>query len=222
MKLINKIIHYYNKFDIHRDRERVEWTNTWIEDCSDKEKKHILLIGDSVTREFRGPISRMLNKSIDFIGSSSVFEDPCFYNIINCFFKKNIYKYSHIIINIGQKHGWYLQTCKNKKDKKRYEKSFEKFIKYMRKFCPNISILLTPPNVLDENLTKLNQSQCEEILSRSTIQTTIAKKYNYAIVDLYDFVLCDMQSFQYRDHSHFKSSESNEKIARYIIQTLKL
>lgn len=34
------------------NREKIEWFNYWIEDAN-QEKKRILLIGDSVTRQYR-------------------------------------------------------------------------------------------------------------------------------------------------------------------------
>ena len=41
-------------------REITEWSNTWIEEATDLSKKRILLIGDSVAREFRSYISKLL------------------------------------------------------------------------------------------------------------------------------------------------------------------
>ena len=72
-------------------REPIEWTNTWIENSRDSNAEHFLFVGSSVTRELRREFTKLVDNPCDFIGTSSSFEDPVFYNIFNSFFTKNRY-----------------------------------------------------------------------------------------------------------------------------------
>lgn len=57
--------------DCIRERENIEWSNTWIANA-DKEGPRCLLIGDSVTREIRAELDRFLfhKFSIDLFAAS--------------------------------------------------------------------------------------------------------------------------------------------------------
>ena len=203
-------------FKVFQDRENVEWTNTWIEACTNPTKPRILIIGDSVSRELRSEMSKMFSEyAFDFIGSSSSFEDPCFYNVLDAFFKNNVYNYQLILCNIVAKHGWYIQTNNNPKHVARYTKGFTGFVKYLQKRCKNVVLLTSTPNKLKEDPSLSDEVKNAEIQKRNAIQTKIFAKRGLLIVDLYSFVM--QNQYAYSDHCHFLERSASQEIARYIM-----
>lgn len=206
-------------FDIRLNRENIEWTNTWIENSQDIDKERILLIGDSIAREIRSRISNAIEKTVDFIGTSSLYEDPCFYNVFNAFFDNNLYKYSSIIISLGA-HAGYLNTSKNKEHCKRFKNSFEKFIQYCIKKCPNITILYITPQVYANNTSKYNKEMNLEICHRNKVYEEVAIKHNLKTIDIYSYILNNRYMFEFRDHCHFANEEAKISLANYIANSL--
>ncbi len=206
-------------FDIRLNRENIEWTNTWIENALDTDNERILLIGGSTAREIRSRLSKVLKKTIDFIGTSSLYEDPCFYNVFDSFFSNNVYKYSLIIINLGA-HGTYLHSSIDKIHSKRFKNSFEKFIQYCIKKCPNIAILFVAPQVYDDNTSEYNEEMNHEICHRNKIYKEVAKKYSLKTIDVYSYIISNRDIFEYRDHVHFANEESQMALANYIADSL--
>ena len=204
-------------FNPFKNREEVEWTNTWIEACDHPDKKRALFIGDSVTREIRSEMSKLYTDfAFDYIGTSSSFDDPCFYNIFDAFFSNNLYKYKLVFINIGAKHCWYIHTAKNRKAASDYKKSFKNFIKYMKDHVAGakIFILDTPPNRLKDNCSIWDETTNDEIFKRNKIQHSIAKDFGISVICLWDFVIS--KQYVYRDHCHFLNREASGEISRYI------
>ena len=200
-------------------RENIEWTNTWIEACLEPNKPRILLIGDSVTRELRSEMSKLHPEyAFDYIGTSSSFEDPCFYNILEAFFKNNYYQYKQIFCNIGAKHSWYINTAKRQDHSQRYEKNFSKFIKYVKKYTSRVIILLTPPNRLLEDIQKWDDEKNEEIQKRNEIQSKVAKREKIITIDLYDMVI--KNQYAYRDHCHFLERQTSQELVKNVFSVI--
>ena len=202
------------------NRENIEWSNTWIENSTQKDKKRLLIIADSVAREFRGQISQSLDQyAIDFIGLSSSFEDSFMYNIIDAFFKNNIYKYEAILLNIGNQHGFYLKTVENKNDEARYKNAWISFVNYIKKYNQKIILLTATPNVLNDDIKTYNSQINLEIMHRNKIQIDTIKSIGAQYIDLYNFV--QKNNFPYRDRQHFSGVDTQIKISEYIIQNLR-
>ena len=92
-------------------REKIEWLNYWIEDANEN-KKRILLIGDSVSRDIRkGMCTRLKDEyAVDLLAMSySIFEDDI-ENEIEHYFIKNPYQYEYILYNLGAHQG-YSRNC---------------------------------------------------------------------------------------------------------------
>lgn len=48
-------------------REHVEWLNFWFDNANEKRSDRILLIGDSVTHDYRKPLAQLTKKPVDFL-----------------------------------------------------------------------------------------------------------------------------------------------------------
>ena len=206
-------------FNYQTDRETIEWSNTWIENAGSSTSKRILIIGDSVARNFRGSISKFLpNYAVDYIGSSSVFEDTLLYNICDTFFKNEEYQWFMIILNIGGKHGYYLDTLHNQEQAAVYQKGYEQFLAYVKTKCKNIVMLTTTPTRMKKNVKKYDEKINAEIMSRNKIQTKLCLAEKIPTIDLYDYVI--QKKFSYIDAQHFKNKKIEKKVAEYIISQL--
>lgn len=209
-------------FEIYLNREDVEWTNSWIEDCTDKNKKHILFIGDSVLREIRSVMTNLISESVDFIGTSRSFLDPKFYDIFDAFFKNNNFSYSSIFLNIGFLHGMFSTASDNPLEYKVYINSYYKFIRYISEYSNKIILINSVPNVMINNLSQLDDEINTELYVRSKIQEDICNLFGYKNIDVFNFIIENKEKFEYRDHTHFKSKVITEYLAKYIIEKAKL
>lgn len=206
-------------FNKEKDRENVEWSNTWIDNAKNFGCPRILLVGDSVSREFRSSLGKLLPKyAVDFVGSSASIEDDLLYDVCDIFFKNKEYNYSLILVNIGEKHGMYLHTADNAEDAERYEQAYQKFLGYLYSHTPNIVILTTTPNVRVDNLKKFDDNVNKEICSRNKIQTQVSETLAFQTINLYFHVV--QQKFKYRDTQHFSGKKYQLALADYIISSL--
>ena len=181
-------------FNKEKDRENVEWSNTWIDNAKNFGCPRILLVGDSVSREFRSSLGKLLPKyAVDFVGSSASIEDDLLYDVCDIFFKNKEYNYSLILVNIGGKHGMYLHTADNAEDAERYEQAYQKFLGYLYSHTPNIVIL-------------------------TTTQTQVSETLAFQTINLYFHVV--QQKFKYRDTQHFSGKKYQLALADYIISSL--
>ena len=103
------------------NREEIEWTNTWIDYAFNPGHRRVLLLGDSVARQYRGRLRKQLEgTAIDFIGTSFSLEDEMLYRLLDCFFANREYAYDMLLLNLGGKHGYYLKTVQDEEDAARY------------------------------------------------------------------------------------------------------
>ena len=209
----------FPNFDL-KDRAEIAWSNTWVEHAPDLSRKRFLIIGDSVPRDYRGSLAKFLpGYSVDFIGSSSIFEDTLLYDLCDMVFKENIYHWSFVILALGGNHGLNLQTHNNQEDSTRYKKSLNVFIDYLQQRFNDVLIINTAPNRLSQNLKKYDENVNREISSRNLIMQQIASERGLKdYIDLYDYVM--QNGFKFKDPRHFKDKKTQEKIACFIINRL--
>lgn len=206
-------------FNKEKDRENVEWSNTWIDNAKNFGCPRILLVGASGAREFRSSLGKLLPKyAVDFVGSSASIEDHLLYDVCDMFFKNKEYSYSLILVNIGGKHGMYLHTADNAEDAEQYERAYQKFLGYLYSHTPNIVILTTAPNVRANNLKKFDDDVNREICSRNKIQTQVSETLAFQTIDLYSHAV--QKKFKYRDTQHFAGKKYQLALADYIINSL--
>lgn len=202
-----------------KNRETIEWTNTWVENAQDSECKRILLIGDSVTREFRGPISTLIPAyAIDFIGMSFSIEDDMLYHYLNAFFAANEYKYDLCILNIAGKHGYYLDTKYSREDQIRFENAYDTLLAFVKKNCPNIVVLTVTPSVSADKLKCWDDKVNEEIHHRNLLMIKSAQKFMCPCIDIFPY--CKEKRFKYRDSMHFADRKTQYEIVRFILNKL--
>ncbi len=198
-------------------RENIEWSNIWWEKANDAEQKRICLLGDSVTRDFRGKLNRRLDGKyvVDICASSSQITDPLLWKEYKFFLDCNEWKYSKIIINTGGQHGHERQCCADENYYKLFKESYRELINAVYAYCSDISIISYTPTVVKENLEKPDDIRNRELMVRNEIVSDIAKEFSIPYIDIWNLILAGGSDYKHRDFIHFEN-DSNERIGDYL------
>lgn len=198
-------------------REYIEWLNFWFDNANEKRTDRILLIGDSVARDYRGPLAQLTNKPVDFFATSTSISDDKFYKTLDLFFSYEEYRQykAHIQIGVHGIDGFGNAIQSNSIEE--FEKAYEKLITYVLKYIPDLTIALTTSVVKLDNLSELDEKINNEIIKRNQIAKKIAEKYKLEVNDLYSL----MFSEPHRDRVHFPK-EGSEKIAHKVAEVMNL
>lgn len=198
------------------EREDTEWLNFWFSRGNKNLDNRVLLIGDSIAREYRGPLENLINKPVDFFATSAYIADDMFWKQFDLFFSFKEYRQSKAHIQIGL-HG--INTfggAKHSNSLEEWEIYYEKLVKRIMEFIPDLTIALSTPAIIT-NTGVLYEKWNDEIIKRNRIAAKIAEKYKLNINDLYTLMLGE----PHRDMTHFPK-EGSEKIAKKIAESLKL
>lgn len=187
-------------------REKIEWLNYWIEDADNGEKKRILFLGDSVARDCRKVLNRMMEKEgyvVDLLAMSHSVFDEYFIEGIQYFINivKNSYQYQYILFNLGAHHGYSFKCSENEDVQTEYWNILEKTFKLLGQLCDNILVISgTPENRNDKD------SNNDEIEKRNDVLKQAANQAGLVYVDLYrgiydkDFSMTDR--FHYLENGY--------------------
>ena len=161
-------------------RESIEWCDIWISHANETNLPRVLLIGDSITRDYYPGVQRQLEGKV-YVGrlsSSAFISDPVLSKQIEMVLSQ--YKFNIIHFNNGM-HGWQHSEAE-------YEKAFPQFLKTIRKFAPNAKLIWasTTPLKVSPNLPADNQTQAtdERIAARNTSALKIAQASGITVDDL--------------------------------------
>lgn len=171
-------------------REYIEWSNIWIEDASNENKDRILLIGDSVTRQFRSTLSSLTQGkgySVDLLAMSHSIHDQMADDKIQFFFEeaqKNSYKYEYVLFQVGYHHGFAYACNTDQKVRAQYKRNMIRIINYIQKYCEKIYIISATPEQNNDGEERNNHMP--EIVERNRINQEIALEFQIEYINLYD------------------------------------
>lgn len=196
--------------------EKIEWLNYWIEDAY-KDKTRILLIGDSVAREYRKELNGIFEEediAVDLIATSASILDDRIKEEILFFLRQNDYKYQTVIFNIGAHHGYWIDCENNEEFRESYEVALNKLFDKIEEIIPTIITVGGTPEKEECIERKLENV---EIRMRNRILERVAQERGYSYIDLYDFTINGR--FEYSDWVHFYG-DGDEQIAQIIARYL--
>lgn len=198
-------------------RENIEWLNFWFDKGNEIRDDRILLIGDSISREYRSILSVLTNKPIDFFAGSADILDGAYWKSLDLFFSYSEYRQinAHIQIGVNGIDGVGNSVCSN--DIAAWEKNYEKLVNYVLNYIPNLTIALTTPVHRKDNILIIDDKINNEIIKRNQVAKKIAEKYKLPINDLYTLMFNE----PHRDWVHFPK-DGSEKIARQTAKIMKL
>ncbi len=201
-------------------RENSEWLNFSFDKANEKRTDRILLIGDSVSREYREPLAKLTKKPVDFFATSTNISDDKFFKSLDLFFSYREYRQYKAQIQIGV-HGingfnGFVNSIQSNSIED-FEKTYEKLVTYVLKYIPDLTIALATSVVKLSNLSELDEKINNEIIKRNQIAKKVAEKYKLKVNDLYTLMFNE----PHRDRMHFHV-EGREQMAKYVAKAMNL
>ena len=199
------------------NREYVEWSNTWF-DCGNQQRfDRILLIGDSVSREYRKSLAVLTGRPVDFFATSTPIVEQLFFKQLESFFEFKEYRQqkAHIQINLHGIDGVAGSKCNILLED--YKKAYERMVQIVMDCIPEVIISTYTHIVHRNNVAVIDEKVTDEIKRRNAIAVEIAGKYNLKTDDLYTAML----NFPRRDHVHFEK-QGIEEMAKFVAKSMDL
>jgi len=190
--------------------ERYEWCDFWWEETDKDDKPRVLLIGDSITRDYRSTVNELIKEKgyVDMLATSKGIDNPSLIREIDYILGHENFKYKVIHFNNGL-HARYLAENE-------YEKYLEKIVLHIMKNSGNAQIILvkTTPVTKEVNKEEIDQEINTMVLKRNEALEHIAEKYNLLINDLYTPTL-GRSEYRVQDGYHY--TEMGQKVQAGIV-----
>lgn len=198
-------------------RASTEWLNFWFDRGFECRDDRILLMGDSVTREYRSALFQLINRPVDFFATTASISSDRFYETLELFFSYEEYrqKKAHIQVGLHGINGFCCAVHNNSIAE--FEKDYEKLVTTVLKYIPDVTVASLTPVVKADDFSKFDDKINNEVLRRNEIIQKIGQKYNLPVNDLYAL----MRNEIHRDFVHYPK-EGSEKIARKVAEVMKL
>ena len=241
--MIKKVERVSSNINKIKYREKVEWVNYWYSNSLYNEnhlQKRILMIGDSLSRQYRTNLEEITGIPVDFIGVSSLVFDELFLKSIENFFELNPRKYLLINIQIGV-HGIVELTAKEEKKEfyKLYKEQYKKIIDFLRDKTGKI-VLSNSTEVIKapskDNTNKyiftlwkhfhfkrsevVDQLYEKELNVRNKIVKDLAIECNVELNDLNEVMKSERKKFKHIDSIHYEK-KSKKYFAKKLSEFLK-
>jgi len=161
-------------------RESIEWCDIWISHADETNLPRVLLIGDSISRDYYpGVEKRLAGKAyVARLSTSAFISDPVLLQEVKMVLSE--YQFDVIHFNNGM-HGWQHSETE-------YQRAFPNFLKTIRQCAPDAKLIwatTTPlkvsPNLPPNNLT---QATDERIAARNTIALKFVQAKGIPVDDL--------------------------------------
>ena len=201
-------------------REEIEWLNYWIEDVDVNEKKRVILLGDSVTRDLRKKLSFYMNKdyAVDLLAMSySIFDDRVIEEIKH-FFQLSTYQYDFIVYQMGVHHDHCIKCAESAEATEQFQCRTMEILHVLKQYTDNvIAMTSTLESDLCEGKRVVSNDYKREIEARDRVLDTVAEKLNIFFYDLNKRI--DYSKVKFSDWSHFYE-KGYEYIAEQIMADL--
>ena len=161
-------------------REFIEWCDIWISHANETNLPRVLLIGDSITRDYYSGVEKHLEGKayVARLATSRFASDPVLLQEVALVLNNT--KFDIIHFNNGM-HGW-------QHSEKEYEQSFPMLLKIIQKCSPNAKLIWanTTPLKVSPALPADNQTQAtdERIAARNAIALKLALAKGIPVDDL--------------------------------------
>lgn len=199
------------------ERETIEWLNFWFDNANEKRSDRLLLIGDSIARDYRGPVAKLTGLPVDFFATSTSIEDEMFWKTLKLFFEFEDYRWQKAHIQIGVHSIDGMFGARRNVDLEEYEKNYDKLISVIKSYVPDLTVATTTKVVNASQLTQVDTRITEEIEKRNKVALRIAGKYGLKTNDLFK----KMYDFPHRDRVHF-TAEGREQMAKFVAEAMHL
>jgi hypothetical protein len=161
-------------------RESIEWCDVWISHESETNLPRVLLIGDSIARDYYPEVEKRLSGKafVARLSTSRFVGDPVFLKEIELVLDENEFAVIHF--NNGM-HGWQHSETE-------YQKAFPEFLKTIQAHAPKAKLIWASTTPLRDGKSVTNDAGAEysneRIAARNAIAEAIVTAQNIPTDDL--------------------------------------
>ena len=159
--------------------ERIEWTNTWREDCTSGAPR-VLLIGDSITNGYKSVVHRLLEgrAGVTAYATSKAIDNPFLWEELLLLAKQENMQYAAIQVNNGLHFG--------SLSVEEYEKCYTELVEKLRRAFPTtpIALALSTP-ITKKGDPSIYAEENAAVLEKNAAVLRIAEKFSLPVRDLY-------------------------------------
>lgn len=158
-------------------REVIEWTDAWQDHAEDLETPRVLLIGDSIARDYYPFVRDALadRRRVDRFCTSRFAGDPFFIGEAARYI--GLCPYAAIHVNHGL-HGQAYSAAA-------YEAALDELLRVTADACPRVIVAASTPVGFREDPDIPEPNRTAQVIARNDIAKRIARKYNADYNDLY-------------------------------------
>ncbi len=166
------------------DRESIEWCDSWISHANETNLPRVLLIGDSISRDYYSEVERLLSGKayVGRLSSSAFISDPVLPQQIKATLTSA--RFDVIVFNNGM-HGW--QHTENE-----YRQAFPEFLKTIQKYAPHARLMWVSTTPLKNSPTTppehSTEATDERIAARNSIALRFVQEQGIPVEDLYSLM----------------------------------
>ena len=183
--------------------EKYEWDSLWWEEPENKNKRHVLYIGDSISHGTTPKLNALdENLAVDNFATSKAVDNPCFIKALEVFAAQNP-GYDTLLFNNGL-HGFHLSV-------ENYEKFYEEVFLKVKELFKNAK-----PYIILSTFTKTENDAA--VILRNAAAVRIAEKQGIEIIDFYTLSKENAHTIS-SDNVHF-TDEGYELLAKEIFKRI--
>ena len=197
-------------------RESIEWCDIWISHANETNLPRVLLIGDSIARDYHPEVEKQLagKAFVARLATSRFISDPVLLDEVKLVL--NQAKFEVIHFNNGM-HGWQHSEAE-------YQKALPKFIKALRDYAPKARLIWATTTPLSDGKGTTSHPKAEYSDERIEARNAIASK----IVTAQKIPTDDLNSAvrghpeYHSDNVHFNSQGIQIQAAQVSVEVEKL
>lgn len=193
-------------------RESIEWCDIWISHADETNLPRVLLIGDSISRDYYpGVEKRLTGKAyVARLSTSAFVSDPVLLQQIKMVLGE--YQFDVIHFNNGM-HGWQHSESE-------YQEGFPRLLKTIKKYAPNAKLIwaTTTPLKISPRIPPGNQTEAtdERIAARNAIALKFVQAEDIPVDNLNALVRGHPE--YHSDNVHFSSQGIDLEAAQVAAQ----
>lgn len=190
-------------------KERFEWVQSWCDEAPSNDLPRVLLIGDSITRQYQDRVRELLRGKcyVDYFSSSYAVDSPIYQTLIKAFVGDS--KYAIIHFNNGL-HGFHI-------GKSTYKSRLKKLLKTFPNDCK--VILANTTFVFEEGNVIPDKMWGKRVSERNVAIAELSEEFSFPIDNLYSVSRTIDSNGRSNDGTHFKE-EGIDILANNVVKSI--
>ncbi|WP_167859067.1 SGNH/GDSL hydrolase family protein [Paenibacillus cymbidii] len=202
--------------------ERTEWCEFWWEKANQRDKKRVLLVGDSIAKGYHGFVKELLGAHVyvDKLATSKALDNPALYRELDYIVRHGdeSFDFSYEVVHFNNGlHGWHLGEAE-------YERGCDDVVQHLRRHTQAAIVLAhtTPVTKAAAEEYALDSAVNDRVIARNRVVDRVAARYGLAVNDLYAPMI-GRRDYEAGDGYHYNESGRSaqaELVARSIAAAL--